>query len=194
MRLIHRPRRDDGNRDGRESSSWRDYRTPFVAAHQQFGGPLPVARDRFTVPKAAGLRERAVTRDRPALSCPQPCVSDAVSVTSGTAATSWTAALPGRSRPSPPDRRRRHHEFELSNCGMAGSKPAGNLASPSNPAHRGKPFLLLREQPFVNFSQSRIAGLWTYTNSDQGAGETGCEQEVAGIAGRLVGRGCGVIE
>ncbi|MBD2829658.1 hypothetical protein ID875_19040 [Streptomyces globisporus] len=34
-RLIYRPRRDDGRRDGRRSFSWRDYRDLLIAAHQQ---------------------------------------------------------------------------------------------------------------------------------------------------------------
>lgn len=33
-RLIYRPRRDDGRRDGRKSFSWRDYRDLLIAAHQ----------------------------------------------------------------------------------------------------------------------------------------------------------------
>jgi hypothetical protein len=34
-RLMYRPRRDDGQRDGRKSFSWRDYRDLLTAAHQQ---------------------------------------------------------------------------------------------------------------------------------------------------------------
>ncbi|GAA3084721.1 hypothetical protein GCM10020000_83930 [Streptomyces olivoverticillatus] len=62
-RLIYRPRRDDGNRDGRKSFSWRDYRDLLIAAHQQLGGPIVLVWDNLNVHKAAGLREFAATRD-----------------------------------------------------------------------------------------------------------------------------------
>ncbi|MFE1362900.1 hypothetical protein ACFW84_01475 [Streptomyces anulatus] len=55
-RLIYRPRRDDGRRDGRKSFSWRDYRDLLIAAHQQLGGPIVLIRDNLNVHKAAGLR------------------------------------------------------------------------------------------------------------------------------------------
>nr|WP_234436660.1 transposase [Streptomyces sp. NRRL F-7442] len=62
-RLIYRPRRDDGNRDGRTSFSWRDYRDLLIAAHTQLGGPAVLVWDNLNVHKAAGLREFAETRD-----------------------------------------------------------------------------------------------------------------------------------
>ncbi len=62
-RLIYRPRRDDGQRDGRKSFSWRDYRDLLIAAHQQLGGPIVLVWDNLNVHKAAGLREFAETRD-----------------------------------------------------------------------------------------------------------------------------------
>jgi hypothetical protein len=39
-RLIYRPRRDDGRRDGRKSFAWTDYRDLLIAAHHQLGGPI----------------------------------------------------------------------------------------------------------------------------------------------------------
>ncbi|MFE7615720.1 hypothetical protein [Streptomyces sp. NPDC057496] len=39
-RLIRRPRRDNGRRDGRKSFSWHDCRDLLIAAHQQLGGPI----------------------------------------------------------------------------------------------------------------------------------------------------------
>ena len=62
-RLIYRPRRDDGNRDGRKSFSWRDYRELPIATHQQLNGPLVLIWDNLNVHKAAGLREFAETRE-----------------------------------------------------------------------------------------------------------------------------------
>jgi hypothetical protein len=47
-RLIYRPRRDDGNRDGRKSFSWRDYRDLLIAAHTQLGGPIVLVWDTST--------------------------------------------------------------------------------------------------------------------------------------------------
>ncbi|MFB6832149.1 transposase [Streptomyces hydrogenans] len=48
-RLIYRPRRDDGPRDGRKSFSWHDYRDLLIAAHQQLGGPIVLVRDNLDV-------------------------------------------------------------------------------------------------------------------------------------------------
>lgn len=62
-RLIYRPRRDDGRRDGRKSFSWRDYRDLLIAAHQQLDGPIVLVWDNLNVHKAAGLREFAASRD-----------------------------------------------------------------------------------------------------------------------------------
>lgn len=62
-RLIYRPRRDDGRRDGRKSFSWRDYRDLLIAAHQQLGGPIVLIWDNLNVHKAADLREFAAARD-----------------------------------------------------------------------------------------------------------------------------------
>ncbi|MFF2184480.1 hypothetical protein [Streptomyces sp. NPDC058155] len=53
LRLIYRPRRDDGRRDGRKSFSWRDYRDLLTAAHQQLGGPIVLIWDNLNVHKAA---------------------------------------------------------------------------------------------------------------------------------------------
>ncbi|REK90667.1 IS630 family transposase [Streptomyces inhibens] len=62
-RLIYRPRRDDGRRNGRKSFTWRDYRDLLIAAHQQLGGPIVLIWDNLNVHKAAGLREFAAARD-----------------------------------------------------------------------------------------------------------------------------------
>jgi transposase len=62
-RLIYRPRRDDGDRDGRKSFSWRNYRDLLIAAHQQLGGPIVLIWDNLNVHKAADLRECAATQD-----------------------------------------------------------------------------------------------------------------------------------
>ncbi|MFI6209983.1 transposase [Streptomyces sp. NPDC051041] len=62
-RLIYRPRRDDGNRDGRKSFSWRDYRDLLTAAHQQLGGPIVLIWDNLNVHKATDLRKWAAARD-----------------------------------------------------------------------------------------------------------------------------------
>ncbi|WP_420712620.1 IS630 family transposase [Streptomyces sp. PsTaAH-124] len=62
-RLIYRPRRDGGQRDGRKSFSWCDYRDLLTAAHQQLGGPIVLVRDNLNVHKAADLREWAETQD-----------------------------------------------------------------------------------------------------------------------------------
>ncbi|GHC98014.1 endonuclease [Streptomyces violarus] len=61
-RLIYRPRRDDGRRDGRKSFSWRDYRDLLIAAHQQLGGPIVLVWDNLNVHKAADLRQWAAAR------------------------------------------------------------------------------------------------------------------------------------
>ncbi|MFJ5721007.1 transposase [Streptomyces sp. NPDC093149] len=75
-RLIYRPRRDDGQRDGRKSFSWRDYRDLLIAAHQQLGGPIVLVRDNLNVHKAAGLRKFAASRDRPTIYYPPPYAPD----------------------------------------------------------------------------------------------------------------------
>lgn len=62
-RLIYRPRRDDGRRDGRKSFSWQDYRDLLTAAHQQLGGPIVLVWDNLNVHKAIGLRVFAEARD-----------------------------------------------------------------------------------------------------------------------------------
>ncbi|MFE4661946.1 transposase [Streptomyces hydrogenans] len=62
-RLIYRPRRDDGPRDGRKSFSWHDYRDLLIAAHQQLGGPIVLVRDNLNIHKAADLGEFAASRD-----------------------------------------------------------------------------------------------------------------------------------
>lgn len=67
LRLIYRPRRDDGRRDGRKSFSWRDYRDLLIVAHQQLGGPIVLIWDNLSVHKAADQREWAETRDWPTI-------------------------------------------------------------------------------------------------------------------------------
>ncbi|WP_435846203.1 IS630 family transposase [Streptomyces diacarni] len=62
-RLIYRPRRDGGHRDGRKSFSWCDYRDLLIAAHQQLGSPIVLVWDNLNVHKAAGLREFTEPRD-----------------------------------------------------------------------------------------------------------------------------------
>ncbi|WP_405675404.1 transposase [Streptomyces canus] len=62
-RLIYRPRRDDGRRDGRQSFSWRDYRDLLIAAHQRLGGPIVLVWDNLNVHKAADLRQWAAARE-----------------------------------------------------------------------------------------------------------------------------------
>lgn len=57
-RLIYRPRRDDGRREGRRSFSWRDYRDLLTAAHQQLGGPIVLVWDNCETrgaPSGAGV-------------------------------------------------------------------------------------------------------------------------------------------
>lgn len=63
-RLIYRPRRDDGPRDGRKSFSWRDYRDLLIAAHQQLGGPIVLVRDNLNTRLTAGMRRYIADRDR----------------------------------------------------------------------------------------------------------------------------------
>ncbi|MFJ3146578.1 transposase [Streptomyces halstedii] len=70
------PARDDGNRDGRKSFSWRDYRDLLIAAHQQLDGPIVLIRDNPNVHKAAGLRESAESRDWLTIHYLSPYVSD----------------------------------------------------------------------------------------------------------------------
>ncbi|WP_435191472.1 IS630 family transposase [Streptomyces sp. bgisy126] len=62
-RLIYRPRRDDGRRDGRKSFSWRDYRDLLIPAHQQLGGPIVLIWDNLNVHKVTDLRKFAEARD-----------------------------------------------------------------------------------------------------------------------------------
>ncbi len=64
-RLVYRPRRDDGRRDGRESFVWRDHRDLLIAAHQQLGGPIALVRDNLNVRRAAEPQEWATTQDWP---------------------------------------------------------------------------------------------------------------------------------
>ncbi|MFE3831021.1 transposase [Streptomyces sp. NPDC059092] len=75
-RLIYRPRRDNGRRDGRKSFSRRDYRDLLIAARQQFGGPIFLVRDNLNVHKAAGLREFAASRDWLSVYYLPPCAPD----------------------------------------------------------------------------------------------------------------------
>lgn len=44
-RLVYRPRRDDGRRDGRKSFVWTDYRDLLITAHAQLGGPIVLVWD-----------------------------------------------------------------------------------------------------------------------------------------------------
>ncbi|WP_405965355.1 transposase [Streptomyces sp. NBC_00723] len=62
-RLIYRPHRDDGRRDGRKGFSRRDYRDLLIAAHQQLGGPIVLVWDNLNVHKAADLRQWAAARE-----------------------------------------------------------------------------------------------------------------------------------
>ncbi|GAA2415680.1 hypothetical protein GCM10010420_52120 [Streptomyces glaucosporus] len=62
-RLVYRPRRDDGRRDGHKSFAWTDYRDLLIAAHHQLGGPLVPIWDNLNVHKAADLRKWAAARD-----------------------------------------------------------------------------------------------------------------------------------
>jgi len=62
-RRTWRPRHSAaGLRDGRKSFSWRDYRDPLIAAHQQLGGPVVPVWDNLNVHKAADLRKFAEAR------------------------------------------------------------------------------------------------------------------------------------
>jgi len=62
-RLIYRPRRDDGRRDGRKSFAWTDYRDLLITAHQQLGGPIVLIWDNLNVHLAAGMRQFIAGRD-----------------------------------------------------------------------------------------------------------------------------------
>jgi transposase len=62
-RLIYRPRRDDGRRDGRKSFSWKDHRDLLIAAHRQLGGPIVLIWDNLNIHRAAGPREFTEARD-----------------------------------------------------------------------------------------------------------------------------------
>ncbi|MFJ9864267.1 transposase [Streptomyces sp. NPDC101165] len=62
-RLIYRPRRDDGRRDGRKSFAWTDYRDQLITAHQQLGGPIVLIWDNLNVHLAAGMRQFIAERD-----------------------------------------------------------------------------------------------------------------------------------
>ncbi|MGW3124414.1 IS630 family transposase [Streptomyces sp. NPDC001107] len=56
-RLIYRPRRDDGRRDGRKSFAWTDYRDLLITAHTQLGGPIVLVWDNLNVHLAYGMRQ-----------------------------------------------------------------------------------------------------------------------------------------
>ncbi|MBK3564718.1 transposase [Streptomyces sp. MBT62] len=56
-RMIYRPRRDDGRRDGRKSFAWTDYRDLLTTAHQQLGGPIVLVWDNLNVHLAYGMRQ-----------------------------------------------------------------------------------------------------------------------------------------
>ncbi|NGO07317.1 IS630 family transposase [Streptomyces sp. HC44] len=75
-RLIYRPRRDDGRREGRKSLSWRDCRDLLIAAHQQFGGPIVLVWDILTVHKTADLRQWAASREWLTIYCLPPYAPD----------------------------------------------------------------------------------------------------------------------
>ncbi|SCD91029.1 MULTISPECIES: transposase [unclassified Streptomyces] len=75
-RLIYRPRRDDGNRDGRKSSSWRHDRDLLIAAHRQFGDSIVLVWDNLNIRKVAGLREFVEPRDWRTLYCLPFCAPD----------------------------------------------------------------------------------------------------------------------
>ncbi|TQJ92629.1 transposase [Streptomyces sp. SLBN-31] len=62
-RLIYRPRRDDGRRDGRKSFAWTDYRDLLVTAHQQLGGPIVLIWDNLNVHLAYGMRQFIARQD-----------------------------------------------------------------------------------------------------------------------------------
>ncbi|MCX4426493.1 transposase [Streptomyces mirabilis] len=47
--LIYRPRRDDGQRDGRKSFAWTDYRDLLIVAHAQLGWPIVLVWDNLNV-------------------------------------------------------------------------------------------------------------------------------------------------
>ncbi|QEV16146.1 IS630 family transposase [Streptomyces alboniger] len=62
-RLIYRRRMDDGNRDGRKSFAWTDYRDLLQAAHAQLGGPIVLVWDNLNTHLAAGMRTYIAARD-----------------------------------------------------------------------------------------------------------------------------------
>ncbi|WP_435862528.1 IS630 family transposase [Streptomyces phaeochromogenes] len=62
-RLIYRPRRDDGRRDGRKSFAWTDYRDLLITAHHQLGGPIVLVWDNLNVHLAAGMRQFIARQD-----------------------------------------------------------------------------------------------------------------------------------
>ncbi|MCX5388488.1 transposase [Streptomyces sp. NBC_00094] len=75
-RLIYRPRRDYGQRDGRKSFSWRDYRDLLITAHQQFGGPIALVWYNLNAYKAADLRRFTQGRDWLTIYYLPPCAPD----------------------------------------------------------------------------------------------------------------------
>ncbi|WP_181387493.1 transposase [Streptomyces sp. Act143] len=62
-RLIYRPRRDDGRRDGRKSFARTDYRDPLITALTQLGGPIVVVWDSLNVRLAHGMRQFIARQD-----------------------------------------------------------------------------------------------------------------------------------
>ncbi|WUL00555.1 transposase [Streptomyces sp. NBC_00356] len=62
-RLIYRPRRDDGRRDGRKSFAWTDYRDLLQVAHQQLGGPIVLIWDNLNVHLDTRMRAWIASRD-----------------------------------------------------------------------------------------------------------------------------------
>ncbi|MGW6893157.1 IS630 family transposase [Streptomyces chartreusis] len=62
-RLIYRPRRDDGRRDGRKSFAWTDYRDLLITAHHQLGGPIVLVWDNLNVHLAYGMRQFIARQD-----------------------------------------------------------------------------------------------------------------------------------
>ncbi|MBC9719726.1 transposase [Streptomyces sp. TRM66268-LWL] len=62
-RLIYPPRRDDGQRDGRKSFAWSDYRDLLQIAHQQLSGPIVLVWDNLNVHLDVRLRTWTAGRD-----------------------------------------------------------------------------------------------------------------------------------
>jgi transposase len=62
-RLICRPRRDDGRRDGRKSFAWTDYRGLLITAHAQLGSPIVLVWDNLNVHLAYGMRQFIARQD-----------------------------------------------------------------------------------------------------------------------------------